>query len=152
MSTAAIAMGQETPSLDPATLESTAADAHISPAALQDNVMVKTLIAKLSEQYDLVIDFSSLKTCLNPLGIEDTHSQEQVHIDMIRGWMHQNDFHLLQDFDYEELVRDLIEKQTEKLPNLKKLTVRRLLRSSKPLKDEQFDRCKSRPAAINIKC
>lgn len=46
------------------------------------------------------------------------------------------------ELDYEELVCELIEKQSEQLPQLKKLTVRRLC-SSKTLKnDEQHDRCK----------
>lgn len=83
----------------------------------QNSTIVERLLAKLSLQSDLVLDFSSLKTCLNPLGIEDMQSDEQ-------------------ELDYEDLACDLI----RKLPNLEKLTVRRLLKSSKPLKDEQFDR------------
>jgi phage host-nuclease inhibitor protein Gam len=49
---------------------------------------------------------------------------------------------LLQDLDYEDLVSELIEKYTEQLPNLKKLTVRRLQRFCQPLEDEVYDRCK----------
>lgn len=94
-------------------------------AATQHNTVAKTLVTKLNEQCDLVIDFSSLKACLNPLGIGDDKSQEQVNKVTF----------------YEDLVSDLIEKQAEKLPNLEKLTVRRLQKSSKPLKDEEFDRC-----------
>lgn len=39
--------------------------------------LVKKLLLELSNQSELVIDFSSLKTCLNPSGIENT-PQEQV--------------------------------------------------------------------------
>lgn len=36
------------------------------------------LLTKLNEQSDLVIDFSCLKKCLNPIAVEDAQSQEQV--------------------------------------------------------------------------
>ena len=39
--------------------------------------LAKKLHLELSNQSELVIDFSSLKTCLNPSGIENT-SLEQV--------------------------------------------------------------------------
>ena len=45
---------------------------------ISENTIAKTLVTKLNKQSDLVIDFSSLKTCLNPLGIEDTKTQKQV--------------------------------------------------------------------------
>lgn len=49
--------------------------------ALQcENTMVKKLLTDLSKQTDIVIDFSSLKTCLNPMGIEDLNEQQQVYI------------------------------------------------------------------------
>lgn len=149
MSTASIVtMGQGAPSLHPTALESIA-DCETpaispteSPTALHDNAIVKRILTDLNKQSDLVIDFSSLKTCLNPLGIEE--SEEQVKTRVNTKDMHINICDLfLQDLDYEDLVWDLIEKHTEKLPDLEKLTVRRLLKSSKPLGDEQFDRCKS---------
>ena len=37
------------------------------------------LFTDLSKQSDIVIDFSSLKTCLNPMGIEESDKQEQVN-------------------------------------------------------------------------
>ena len=40
--------------------------------------MAEELLTKLNEQSDLVIDFSCLKKCLNPIAIEDAQSQEQV--------------------------------------------------------------------------
>lgn len=48
-----------------------------------ENQMVKELLTKLNEQSDLVIDFSCLKKCLNPIAIEDAQSQEQVRHDFI---------------------------------------------------------------------
>lgn len=85
MSTAAILnVGQWALSLHPTVVENTADTEAAaispteSPAALQDNALVKGLLANLNKQSDLVIDFSSLKTCLNPLGIENTESEEQV--------------------------------------------------------------------------
>ena len=49
----------------------------------------------------------------------------------------------MQELDYEELVCDLIEKHAEKLPNLDKLTIRRLLQSSSTdIENERYDRCK----------
>lgn len=33
------------------------------------NEIIKQLLASLEEQSDLVVDFTSLKTCLNPMGI-----------------------------------------------------------------------------------
>lgn len=38
---------------------------------LCESVTSKILFKDLSEQSDIVIDFSSLKTCLNPKGIEE---------------------------------------------------------------------------------
>lgn len=43
------------------------------------NNTVKKLLAALQQQSDIVIDFSSLKNCLNPTGIGDGETAEQVH-------------------------------------------------------------------------
>ena len=73
-----INLGLQVPSLHPTELESTAISplAESDPSALKDNSLVKRLLEELNKQPDLVIDFSSLKTCLNPLGIEDAQSEE----------------------------------------------------------------------------
>jgi dihydrodipicolinate reductase len=83
MSTAAI-MTQEqgVPSLhSETTANDSTPDISVANATeLQNNLVVKELLKKLNEQSDLVIDFSSLKTCLNPLGIEDAQSLTQKQV------------------------------------------------------------------------
>ena len=44
-----------------------------------ESTLSKLLLKDLSEQSDIVIDFSSLKTCLNPKGIEE----EEIEVAML---------------------------------------------------------------------
>ncbi len=107
------------------------------------NAMVEKLLTDLSKQSDIVIDFSSLKTCLNPMGIEESSEQKQVYI-MVHTAIMLYELLFFQDIDYEEFVYDLIEKQSEKMPFLQKLTIR------KSLKNEQHDQRKSTKLFITI--
>ena len=40
------------------------------------NEMVKNILASLKDQSEIVIDFTSLKTCLNPMGLGDANTEE----------------------------------------------------------------------------
>lgn len=42
--------------------------------------LVKELQTNLHQQSDMVIDFSSLKICLNPMGIGDAQTLEKVYM------------------------------------------------------------------------
>lgn len=83
MTTAVIApVGQESPSLHPPELESASAPTNTlatNTDALQDN-MAKRLLAQLNKQSYLVVDFSSLKACLNPLGIGEVQDEVRLYI------------------------------------------------------------------------
>ncbi len=46
----------------------------------------------------------------------------------------------MQEIDYEDFLYDILDKQDEKLPKLKKLIIRRLLKYE-PLTDDQHDYC-----------
>lgn len=50
----------------------------------QTQVLVQKLLANLESQSDIIIDFTSLKACLNPMGLGDSEQeQEDITTDQV---------------------------------------------------------------------
>ena len=105
----------------------------------------------LQEKQDLIIDFTSLKTCLDPTSTFE-NQQQSVSLIIIYPSM-QYCFKILTphlncllifsiQFDYEGYIFDFLDKQPEKLSSLQSLSVRKLKPPTKRSSDDEHDRCK----------
>ena len=56
-----------------------AVDPDCNADSMHPNEVVKELQTKLLKQSDMVVDFSSLQTCLNPMAIGDPEKASYMH-------------------------------------------------------------------------
>ena len=123
----------------------------VKTAAIEPMPYVANLEIALQEREDLIIDFTSLKTCLDPTSACDTQQQTQPvswitctqildYSSCILTMIVQ--FTFSAQFDYESYVFELLDKQPEKLSSLQSLSVRKLTPPSDSSTDDESDRCK----------